>query len=141
MIRQLAHVCLYTDRLGELRRFYEETLGLRFAFALNDDAGKAFGAYLDAGHSTFVELFDRRGAQARWGGSDARVERGTAFRHLCFEVTDLDALRARLQGRGAAVTEPTVGMDGSRQAWTADPDGNPVELMEYTAASLQLRRG
>jgi hypothetical protein len=32
-------------------------------------------------------------------------------------------------------------MDQSRQAWTADPDGNPIELMEYTARSAQLRRG
>ncbi len=139
MIRQLAHLCLYTDRLEEMRRFYADVLGLRFAFPLENAEGKAFGLYFDAGHSTFIEVFDRRGAQAMWGGSDARVERGTAFRHLCFEVTGLDALRAELRAKGLEVTEPTVGMDGSRQAWTADPDGNPIELMEYTAASAQLR--
>jgi hypothetical protein len=32
-----------------------------------------------------------------------------------------------------------MGMDNSRQAWVADPDGNEIELMEYGAASLQLR--
>src|SRR5512147_169190 len=140
MIRQLAHICLYTDRLEEMRRFYADVLGLRFAFPLEDGQGRPFGLYFDAGHSTFIEIFDRRGAQAMWGGADAGVERGTAFRHLCFEVTGLDAVRAELRARGLDVTEPTVGMDRSRQAWTADPDGNPIELMEYTAESAQLRR-
>jgi catechol 2,3-dioxygenase-like lactoylglutathione lyase family enzyme len=140
VIRQLAHLCLFTDQLGEMRRFYADTLGLRLAFPLRNPAGEAFGLYFDAGHSTFVEVFDRAGAQAMWGGRDARIERGTAFRHLCFEVTGLDALRTQLRARGLEVSEPTVGMDGSRQAWTADPDGNPVELMEYTAESAQLRR-
>lgn len=140
MIRQLAHVCLFTDQLEAMRRFYADTLGLRFAFPLTDPAGTAFGLYFDAGSSTFVEIFDRRGAQAAWGGSDQRIERGTAFRHLCFEVTGLDALRTELLGKGLEVSEPRLGMDGSRQAWTADPDGNPIELMEYTAGSLQLRR-
>lgn len=140
MIRQLAHVCLFTDQLDAMRRFYADTLGLRFAFPLRNPAGEPFGLYFDAGHSTFIEVFDRAGAQAMWGGDDARIERGSAFRHLCFEVTGLDTVRAKLVASGLAVSEPTLGMDGSRQAWTADPDGNPIELMEYTAESLQLRR-
>jgi len=140
MIRQLAHVCLYTDRLEEMRRFYGDTLGLRFAFPLNDGMGKTFGIYFDAGNSSFIEIFDRKGAQAMWGGSDARIERGTAFRHMCFEVTGLDALRTALRAKGVDVSEPKVGMDLSRQAWAKDPDGNPIELMEYTASSAQLRR-
>jgi catechol 2,3-dioxygenase-like lactoylglutathione lyase family enzyme len=140
MIRQLAHICLYTDRLDEMRRFYGDTLGLRFAFPLNDGADKPFGLYFDAGNSTFIEIFDRQGAQAMWGGTEAGIERGTAFRHLCFEVTGLDALRTQIRARGVEVTEPKVGMDLSRQAWISDPDGNRIELMEYTASSLQLRR-
>jgi hypothetical protein len=31
-------------------------------------------------------------------------------------------------------------MDHSYQSWTADPDGNPMELMEYTHASPQVQR-
>jgi catechol 2,3-dioxygenase-like lactoylglutathione lyase family enzyme len=141
VIRQLAHLCLFTDQLEAMRRFYADTLGLRFAFPLANPAGQTFGLYFDAGHSTFIEVFDRAGAQAMWGGDDPRIERGSAFRHLCFEVTGLDALRSQLVAKGLSVSEPSLGMDGSRQAWTADPDGNPIELMEYTAASAQLRRG
>ncbi len=141
MIRQIAHVCLYTDRLEEMRRWYVDGLGLRLAFPFeNPETGATFGLYFDAGNSTFLEIFDRKGAAEMWGGEVRQVERGTDHRHLCFEVTGLDALRARLLERRLEVTEPKVGLDHSRQAWTADPDGNPVELMEYTAESLQLRR-
>jgi hypothetical protein len=37
------------------------------------------------------------------------------------------------------VSEISTGMDNSRQAWIADPDGNHSELMEYGPSSLQLR--
>ncbi len=141
MFRQLAHVCLFTDDLERMRRYYVDGLGLTLAFPLeNPSTKRVFGLYFAAGHSTFIEVFDRRGAQEMWGGDDPRIERGTGFRHLCFEVTGLDVVRTQLLGRGVQVTEPKLGRDGSRQAWTADPDGNPIELMEYTAASLQLRR-
>jgi hypothetical protein len=36
------------------------------------------------------------------------------------------------------VSEISTGMDNSRQAWIADPDGNQIELMEYGHSRLQL---
>jgi hypothetical protein len=41
--------------------------------------------------------------------------------------------------RGVAISQITIGMDNSKQAWIKDPDGNDIELMEYTPASFQLR--
>jgi len=140
MIRQLAHVCFYTDRLEEMKKFYVGSLGLRYAFPLSSPDGKVFGIYLDAGNSSFIEVFDRKGAQAMWGGDDKSITRGSGYRHLCFEVTGLDEFCAGLSAGGVTTTQPVTGMDGSRQAWTSDPDGNPIELMEYTHASAQLKR-
>ncbi len=37
--------------------------------------------------------------------------------------------------------EIRTGLDGSFQAWLADPDGNRIELMEYTHRSAQLVPG
>ncbi|HEY1406389.1 MAG TPA: VOC family protein [Spirochaetota bacterium] len=139
MIRQLAHVCFYTDKMEEMRRFYTDTLGLRFHFAMKNPEGKTFGVYLSAGANTFIEIFDRAGAQAMWGGDDKRIERGTSIKHLCFEVSGLDEYRNHLLSKGLSVTEPRGGMEGARQAWTADPDGTPIELMEYNFQSWQLR--
>ena len=36
------------------------------------------------------------------------------------------------------VTPLKTGMDHSQQAWVKDPDGNDIELMEYTRESKQL---
>ena len=140
MIRQLAHVCYYTDNLEGMKQFYADSLGLRSVFPFSNPEGDVFGVYLDAGNSTFIEIFDRKKAQAMWGGEDRTNERGTTYRHLCFEVTGLDAFRTALIAKGVNVSEPKTGMDASRQAWTADPDGNPIELMEYTHDSAQLKR-
>jgi predicted enzyme related to lactoylglutathione lyase len=63
---------------------------------------------------------------------------GTRYRHFCLEVTGLDAYRKTLIDRGVDVTEVSMGMDNSRQAWVTDPDGNQIELMEYGPSSLQL---
>ncbi|HEQ71363.1 MAG TPA: VOC family protein [Spirochaetia bacterium] len=140
MIRQVAHTCFYTDQLDTMKEFYAEKLGLRYAFPMKNPEDKIFGIYLDAGNSTFIEIFDREGAQKMWGGEDTSITRGTSYRHLCFEVTGLNDYRAELVKKGIPVTEPTVGLDGSRQAWITDPDGNPIELMEYTHKSEQLAR-
>ena len=38
------------------------------------------------------------------------------------------------------VTEIAVGIDGSKECWIKDPDGNDIELMEYTRDSMQLKK-
>ncbi len=136
MIRQLAHVCLFTDDLDRMRRFYMDALGLSLAHTfVNPSSSETFGFYFGAGNQTFVEVFDRKGAQEMWGGDDPRIDRGTGFRHLCFEVKGMDAARSLLLSRGVHVSEPTPAGDEAVQAWTADPDGNPVEFMEYRPKS------
>jgi predicted enzyme related to lactoylglutathione lyase len=49
-------------------------------------------------------------------------------------------VKAMLESRGIEVTNMKKGIDHSLQAWITDPDGNAIELMEYTHESLQLRR-
>jgi lactoylglutathione lyase len=63
----------------------------------------------------------------------------TFYQHFCLEIEGIDAFRDRLMARGVAVTEIAVGMDGSKQCWIKDPDGNSIELMEYTPVSLQIQ--
>ena len=43
--------------------------------------------------------------------------------------------------RGVSVGELREGLDGPLQAWLSDPDGNRIELMEYTHRSAQLAPG
>jgi catechol 2,3-dioxygenase-like lactoylglutathione lyase family enzyme len=139
MITQLAHINFFSDKPKEMIDFYVNKLGLKIAFTLDNDKGKPFGWYVRCGKMTFVEIFDQAGAVRQWGGRVTELQRGNKYRHLCFEVKDLESYRNLLITRGADITPIMVGMDNSKQAWMKDPDGNDIELMEYTPASFQLR--
>lgn len=139
MIRQLAHACFYTDHVDAMVHFYRDLLGLPLKFTMADKAGQTMGYYVECGQSTFIEIFNQTLAVQEWGGQVDALKPGGTYRHLCFEVTGLDDLRQGLLGRGLTVTPITMGIDHSRQAWITDPDGNAIELMEYTYHSLQLR--
>ncbi len=140
MIRQLAHSCFFTDHLPQMVDFYAGRLELPIRFALNDKEGNPFGFYFDCGNSTFIEIFNQAGAVREWGGTVGELTPGTRYKHLCLEVTGLEQFKTKLESCGVEVSPITVGMDHSRQAWIHDPDGNAIELMEYTGESLQLAR-
>lgn len=137
MIRQLAHVCFFTDQVEAMIDFYTRQLGLSIKFTMKTKEDETFGYYFECGQSTFIELFDQTLAVKEWGGEVGKLANRAHYQHLCFEVTDLGNFRQRLLASGLAVTEITEGKDYSRQAWIKDPDGNAIELMEYTQRSLQ----
>src|SRR5215217_5698123 len=90
------------------------------------------------GDTTFLEFFDQAMAAEVWGGKVEELNIGTRYRHFCLEVTGLDDFCKMLTDNGVQVSPISLGMDNSRQAWIADPDGNAIELMEYGFSSLQL---
>lgn len=138
MIRQLAHLNFVTHDLAKIIDFYVNKLGLQVRFTLNNKRDQPFGYYFGCGNTTFLEFFDQKMASEVWGGKVEELTNGTRYRHFCLEVTGLDEYCQQLKERGVAVTEITMGMDNSRQAWVADPDGNQIELMEYGPLSSQL---
>jgi lactoylglutathione lyase len=140
MIRQLAHLCFHTDHIDQMVAFYKDGLGLPVKFTLDGDDGQTLGYYFDCGQSTFIEVFDQARAKKQWGGQIQPLVPGNRYQHFCLEVTGLEVYKAALEAHGLSVSPITLGMDGSRQAWIADPDGNAIELMEYTPESRQLRR-
>jgi len=141
MIKKLAHVCLFTDQLATMIAFYRDVLGFPVKFTMkNTDDGFEFGYYFAAGDVTFVEIFDQRRAVKQWGGQvrAMRSNEEAHTRHFCFEVNELEQVVTGLEAKGIKVRPISVGMDHSKQAWIKDPDGNDIELMEYTPRSLQL---
>lgn len=141
MIRKLAHLNFVTNDLERIIDFYVNKMGLNIKFALNNREGRPFGYYFACGDTTFLEFFDQGMAAEMWGGKVQELNIGTRYKHFCLEVTGLDEFCDTLKSRGVRVSEISMGMDNSRQAWTADPDGNAIELMEYGPSSLQLRGG
>lgn len=138
MIRQLAHLNFVTNDLERIIDFYVNKLGMKIKFTLDNKAGQPFGYYFECGNTTFLEFFDQAMAAEVWGGEVAQLTEGKRYKHFCLEVTGLDEYCKELKNKGVEVTEITRGMDNSRQAWIADPDGNQIELMEYGPSSLQL---
>ena len=68
MIRQLAHVCFFTDQLDAMVAFYRDQLGFPVKFTLDTDDGELMGYYFDCGNTTFIEVFDQQLAVKQWGG-------------------------------------------------------------------------
>ena len=139
MIRQLAHVCVHTNDLDAMVEFYSGSLGLPVQFRLRNDDGETVGVYLGCGQTTVLELFDPDRVLAMFGGDKVDLAVApTRLQHFCFEVTGLAAMKERLDSERIPYLDVGIGLDHALQIWVGDPDGNAVELMEYTARSLQL---
>ena len=139
MIRRLSHLCLMTNDLPRQIAFYRDKLGLSVQFRFVNSGGQEFGVYLGCGDTTFIEIFDQVLAVQQWGGDVNPLQDGTRYNHFCLEVTGLEEVRAALGERGVEVGPISEGMDHSRQAWLKDPEGNRIELMEFTHRSRQLQ--
>ena len=139
MIRRLAHLCFHTNDLQRMIGFYRDGLGLPVAFPFINAEGQLFGVYLDCGDSSFIEIFDQVLAIKQWGGEVRPLREDSRYNHFCLEVTGLADVCKTLRSRGVEMGEIKTGLDHSLQAWTKDPDGNRIELMEYTHRSWQLQ--
>jgi lactoylglutathione lyase/glyoxylase I family protein len=145
MIKQLAHLCLKTGGLERMTTFYRDVLGATVTFRYLDPAGAPVGCYVAFGANTFVEIFDHADAHRRSQSSrplepleEPRDPWLMRYNHFCVQVENLDAYVQLLESRGVSVTGRKTGNDRSRQAWVRDPDGNLIELQEYTAQSRQF---
>ena len=128
-----------TDDLPRLLHFYTQRLGFSIKFPFINQDEEIFGYYLECGDSTFIEIFDRVLRHKQWDCGLEELRDGGRLNHFCFEVTGLHDFRAALESKGLLLTPIKTGMDRSLQSWTSDPDGNPIELMEYTSQSRQLQ--
>jgi catechol 2,3-dioxygenase-like lactoylglutathione lyase family enzyme len=145
MIKQLAHLCLKTDQLDRMTAFYRDVLGATVKFRYLNRGGEPIGTYFAFGGNTFVEIFDHADAHRRSQSTapfqpleEPRDPWLLRYNHFCFQVEDLDAYVKLIESRGATVTGRKIGNDRSHQAWIRDPDGNLIELQQYTAQSRQF---
>ena len=145
MIKQLAHLCFKTSDLDRATEFYCGKLGATLKFRYLNPQRKPMGCYFAFGENTFVEIFDHADAHRRSKSAkplepleEPRDPWLARYNHFCFQVEDLDHYVCLLESRGVTVTGRKTGNDHSRQAWVKDPDGNLIELQEYTPLSRQF---
>jgi predicted enzyme related to lactoylglutathione lyase len=117
MLGPLDHVYYWTSDMDRAVKFYQEVLGLRLRFR----EGSRWAEF-EVGPVRLALHGVPEGRGIEPGG-------GTAV----FRVPDLDAARAGLEARGAAFDEHVGEVEGfARFASLRDPDGNVLQIIEYT---------
>ena len=150
MIDGIGHVAIKVRDVERALGFWRDTMGFAEMLRLHHDDGSLFLIYLRITDTQYVEIFpDADGDQAP--GPNAN-----GVHHVCLTVPDIEAALEPLIGRGAVphawgqrdrvdglwpTEAPQIvdGLDGNRQCWLADPDGNRIELMEMAPDSLQAQ--
>jgi catechol 2,3-dioxygenase-like lactoylglutathione lyase family enzyme len=128
-VQQLSHCCLGCHDLERTRAFYVDVLGLEVAHQFVNDAGELYGYIFYAGGRTWLEFFRDR--------EPGRVDQ--RFRHLCFEVANLDEIAGLLRSHGFEPQVKRGKTDGTALAFVEDPEGNVIEFHEFDPACMQAR--
>ena len=131
-ITGLGHVAIKVTDLDRSLDYYINKLGFPEMMRLHKDDGSTWLVYLRITDQQFLEVFP--GADSdRAPGWDAN-----GMNHMCLTVDNIDTVLAQIDEAGLKLLLPLkTAIDGNRQAWLEDPDGNRIELMEMAADSLQ----
>lgn len=126
------HAAIKVKDLDASLDYYRDRLGFPEMLRLFNDDGTPWLVYLRITDEQYLEIFP--GAEndeaPGWGANGVN--------HLCWTVEDLDGTVARIEASGITMmSPPKAGLDGNRQAWLKDPDGNRIELMEMAPGCLQ----
>lgn len=134
-INRIAHASFKVTDMAAAVDFYCNGLGFTDKFELPDDQGRPWIKYLEIQPGQFLELFyDNDDLPKVTHGYDL-----CGYLHLSLEVPDIQETKRELQAKGLPVnSEIKFGPDKSYQLWSADPDGNQIEFMQYTPDSFQL---
>ena len=128
----------YTLTFEKFAEFLEKVNDVDPAFLnqLKMSGEKAFIDYIEVAPHQYIELFHN------FGGEKKELKNLTDFygyQHLCLEVSDIyKAWDAVVYNGIKPKTEISLGVDGAYQFWIVDPDGNELELMQYTDSAKQL---
>lgn len=133
-ISGLAHVAIKVTDLDRTLDFYINKLGFPEMMRLHNDKGEVWLVYLRITDDQYLEVFP--------GAENDRAPGWNAngMNHMCLAVDDIEALVKEIEAAGIPLLLPLkVALDGNKQVWIEDPDGNRIELMQMDADSLQLK--
>jgi glyoxylase I family protein len=140
-VTNLSHVCIAVTDIERSLAWYQQHLGFDVLFDV------------ELGGPSMTAVTGEEGAAGRMVGglvAGAVVELlqfahapRAGYTNLSFRVEDLDAARAAAAEGGGAPGEP-VDIGGVRMFFVEDPDGTPIEIIEYPGGartSEELWRG
>ena len=133
-ITGIGHIALKVYDLDKSLDFYRDRLGFREMMRIDKPEGGLWLVYLRVTDDQFIEIFP--------GAENARAPgwNGNAITHVCLAVDDLDAVVDRVTAAGIPLLiDKKTAVDGNRQAWIEDPDGNRIEFMQLSPDSMQMK--
>jgi lactoylglutathione lyase len=126
MLKRLSHACLGSTNLPRTIAFYRELIGCEVAHEFRNAAGELYGVFLSCRNGTFLEFFNEQQPKPPGG----------LFRHLCFEVDDVEEMAAAARKRGLTAEIKRGRTDHILQFFIHDPDGNMVEFQQHDRQSV-----
>jgi catechol 2,3-dioxygenase-like lactoylglutathione lyase family enzyme len=119
----IAHVAFRVANLEKSREFYER-LGFEEAFKFAD-AGTVTQEFIKINDRQFIELYAR-----------TETSQTIGWMHICFEVADINSLRAGYVDLGLNPTEVKKFRAGNLLFVIHDPEGQILEYTQYLPGSL-----
>lgn len=124
----VAHVAFRVSDLGKAVAFYENFLGYAEPLSPNDGSGKTTIALVKVNDEQYVELLQ----------GDARSQ--GQLDHFALYTDDLAAMRGYLLTKRIPIfTDIHSGRVGNPFLTVRDPDGRPIEIVQYSPNSLTGR--
>ena len=126
-MKSIQHIALNCTDIKKQENFYTTYFGFRRARVFNKGESNEF-IMLRLG-STCIELFKSNNSKPDVMGGEQQI----GFKHLAFEVSDIEEIVQALH-QGGIKTDEIVDcssvVEGLRVCFFRDPDGNILELME-----------
>ncbi len=142
-----------------MRNFYTRGLGLKLVKTLKYSDLIAHLEKVNSSHKTvellkipnderwidFIEVAPHQYIELFYNNEASKLEERDLsgyynYQHLCLEVSGIFKAKEAIINNGLVLdTDISFGPDGALQLWIVDPDGNRIELMQYTDKSLHLR--
>lgn len=136
-VTKIGHTGMKVKDMDASLKFYCDGLGMKKKFSMCKEDGTPWIEYLEFGQEQFVELFYSYEKRKE----HPALKDYYAMYHMALVTDDIHQMETHLKAIGIIPQSgPVLGPDQTWQMWVKDPDGNDIELMEYTKDSLQLKR-
>ena len=152
LITGISHLAFNVSDMDRSIDFYCNSLGLKkiFEIIIPENIAEIFPgnpiaamagqpgiAYLEVVPGEFIELFYPNPYTDHTSGGPNKDRIG--YTHLSLTVSDIYEAANNMKDRGIILdSDITLGPDHTYQFWIKDPDGNRIELMQYTNKSFQV---
>jgi methylmalonyl-CoA/ethylmalonyl-CoA epimerase len=129
-IKRIDHIAIVVESLTNALRFFEEALGLEMGGTAEELDQNVTVAFMPVGGSD-VELVEPDETDS--GVARYLEKRGEGVHHICFEVSDIDAVLARLKEAGTELinAEPVTNSRGWRLAFVHPKAAHGVLIELY----------